>query len=123
MVRPRACFTTGQALLGLQHRAGWPKARTADQLSSLGVVISSRQEDIAAPVSAIFYMVAAYFLFSFLDTSIKYLAVAGIAPLFIAWTRFAGHAVLVPALFRGWRDPARFRAVSPMAHIVRGAFL
>ncbi|MET3794421.1 drug/metabolite transporter (DMT)-like permease [Aquamicrobium terrae] len=68
-------------------------------------------------------MVAAYFLFSFLDTSIKYLAVAGIAPLFIAWTRFAGHAVLVPALFRGWRDPARFRAVSPMAHIVRGAFL
>ncbi|KQZ93931.1 multidrug transporter [Mesorhizobium sp. Root157] len=68
-------------------------------------------------------MVVAYILFTFLDSSSKYLVLAGIAPLFIAWMRFAGHVVLVAVLFRGWRDIGRFRAASPTAHIVRGAFL
>ena len=69
------------------------------------------------------YMVAAYILFTFLDSSSKYLVLAGIAPLFIAWMRFAGHVVLVVALFRGWRSVSRFRPVSLPAHILRGAFL
>ena len=68
-------------------------------------------------------MVAAYVLFTFLDSSSKYLVLAGVAPLFIAWMRFAGHVVLVAGIFRSWSNPARFRATSLTAHIVRGAFL
>ena len=68
-------------------------------------------------------MVAAYILFTFLDTSSKYLVLAGIPPLFIAWMRFAGHVVLVFILFGGWRDLGRFHATSLTANILRGAFL
>ncbi len=68
-------------------------------------------------------MGAAYVLFTFLDSSSKYLVLAGIAPMFIAWMRFAGHVVLVAGLFRSWRDPSRFRAASLTAHVVRGALL
>lgn len=84
---------------------------------------SPRSDDGVTPVAAILYMVAAYILFTFLDASSKYLVLAGNAPLFISWMRFAGHVVLVALLFRGWRDLARFRAASPAAHIARGAFL
>ncbi|MFC3751303.1 DMT family transporter [Aquamicrobium ahrensii] len=68
-------------------------------------------------------MVAAYILFTFLDTSSKYLVLAGVTPVFIAWMRFAGHVALVAGLFRSWRDPSRFRAASLTSHVVRGAFL
>jgi drug/metabolite transporter (DMT)-like permease len=74
-------------------------------------------------VAAILYMVVTYILFTFLDSSSKYLVLAGLAPLFIAWVRFAGHVVLVLALFRGWHDLGRFRAASLPAHVLRGAFL
>lgn len=85
---------------------------------------TSRQvDDSVTPVAAIFYMVAAYILFTFLDTSSKYLVLAGIPPLFIAWMRFAGHVVLVFILFGGWRDLGRFHATSLTANILRGAFL
>ncbi|WP_410000492.1 DMT family transporter [Mesorhizobium sp. SP-1A] len=68
-------------------------------------------------------MVCAYIFFTLLDTSSKYLVLAGIAPLFIAWMRFAVHVVLVMALFRGWRHLGRFRANNLAAHILRGVFL
>lgn len=68
-------------------------------------------------------MAAAYILFTFLDTSIKYLALAGVMPLFIAWIRFFSHVVLVGALFRGWQGTVRFRTARPFAHLVRGALL
>lgn len=83
----------------------------------------TRSDDNVTPAAAILYMVAAYFLFTFLDSSSKYLVLAGIAPLFIAWARFAGHVVLVLVLFRGWHSVGRFRPVSLPAHILRGAFL
>ncbi|MFA5633525.1 MAG: DMT family transporter [Porticoccaceae bacterium] len=68
-------------------------------------------------------MAAAYVLFTFLDTSIKYLALAGVTPLFIAWIRFSSHVVLVAALFRGWQGTDRFRTSKPFAHLIRGALL
>jgi drug/metabolite transporter (DMT)-like permease len=69
------------------------------------------------------YMIVVYMFFSVLDTSAKYTVLAGVAPLFTAWTRFAVHVVLVLALLRGWRDPSRFRARNLPAHVLRGTFL
>lgn len=68
-------------------------------------------------------MLSVYVVFSFLDTSIKYLVLAGLAPLFIAWVRFSVHVVLVMVLFRGWQNIGRFRAVNLKAHILRGMLL
>ncbi len=68
-------------------------------------------------------MVSTYLFFTLLDTSSKYLVLAGIAPLFIAWMRFAVHVVLVMVLFRGWRHLGRFRTGNLPAHILRGVFL
>ena len=68
-------------------------------------------------------MLAVYLIFSFLDTSLKYLVLAGFAPLFIVWVRFAVHVVLVMGLFRCWEGMERFRTANLKAHIVRGVFL
>jgi len=68
-------------------------------------------------------MLSVYVSFSFLDTSSKYLVLAGIAPLFIAWMRFTVHVVLVMGLFRSWQGLARFRAANLPAHILRGVLL
>ena len=75
------------------------------------------------PAAAILYMIAAYIVFSLLDTSIKYLVLGGVAPFFIAWCRFASHVTLVGVLFRGWHDVKRFRARNLPAQMLRGAFL
>jgi drug/metabolite transporter (DMT)-like permease len=64
-----------------------------------------------------------YVFFTFLDTSSKYLVMAGVSALIVAWARFAVHVVLVGVFLRGWREPARFRANNLPAHILRGAFL
>lgn len=72
---------------------------------------------------AIVYIVATYVGFTFLDTSIKFLVLAGVAPFFIAWCRFTGHVMLVGLLFRGWKDSRRFWARNLPAHVLRGAFL
>ena len=79
--------------------------------------------DIAAPPAAILYMIVAYLLFSFLDTSAKYIVLAGIAPLFSAWMRFAMHVAIVMFLLRGWRKPQRFRTANLPMHVLRSAFL
>ncbi|WP_054309271.1 DMT family transporter [Mesorhizobium sp. 1M-11] len=68
-------------------------------------------------------MLSVYVVFSFLDTSIKYLVLAGLAPLFIAWVRFSVHVVLVIGLFRGWQGIGRFRTGNLKAHILRGMLL
>ena len=83
---------------------------------------SSKLEQATSSV-AILYIIATDIGFAFLDASSKFVVLAGIAPFFIAWMRFAGHVVLVGILFRGWRDRARFRAKNLPAHILRGAFL
>ena len=77
----------------------------------------------ATPLSAILLVIATGVLFSFLDTSAKYLVLSGMAAPFVSWVRFAGHVVLVLLLFRGWRNPAMFRFVNLPAQILRGIFL
>jgi drug/metabolite transporter (DMT)-like permease len=68
-------------------------------------------------------MLAVYVCFTFLDTSSKYLVLAGISALIVAWTRFAVHVLLVGIFLQGWRDPSRFRANNLPAHVMRGLFL
>ncbi|TIU99647.1 MAG: EamA/RhaT family transporter, partial [Mesorhizobium sp.] len=82
-----------------------------------------RQDESATPPAAILCMLSVYVFFTFLDTSSKYLVMAGVSALIVAWARFAVHVVLVGVFLRGWREPARFRANNLPAHILRGAFL
>lgn len=104
-----------------------PDCRNTGRQSCAGAVqvvkAFQNQDDVATPPAAILYMVVAYIFFTFLDTDSKYLVLAGIAPLFIAWMRFAIHVVFVMVLFRGWQNIGRFRPVNLPAHVLRGVFL
>ncbi|MCP9229003.1 DMT family transporter [Mesorhizobium sp. LMG 17147] len=68
-------------------------------------------------------MLSVYVLFTFLDTSSKYLVLAGVSALIVAWTRFAVHVLIVGVFLRGWREPLRFRPANLPAHITRGLLL
>ena len=84
---------------------------------------TNSQQEVATPTSAIVLVLAACFLFSFLDTSAKYLVTSGVAPEFIAWLRFVIHAAAMVVLFRGWSNRRMFRVVSLPTQLVRGLFL
>ncbi|MET3519934.1 drug/metabolite transporter (DMT)-like permease [Mesorhizobium abyssinicae] len=81
------------------------------------------QDDSATPPAAMLLMLCVYVCFTFLDTSSKYLVLAGVSALIVAWARFVVHVLLVGVFLRGWREPSRFRARNLTAHILRGAFL
>jgi drug/metabolite transporter (DMT)-like permease len=75
------------------------------------------------PAAAIIYIIVAHIFFTFIDTGAKYSVLAGIAPLFAAWIRFAVAVALTLLLLRAWRQPKRFRAASLPAHVLRGTML
>lgn len=77
----------------------------------------------ATPPAAILYILTAFLFFTFLDTSAKYLVLAGVAPLFTAWMRFVVHVAVALILLRGWRNLGRFRAASVPAQVLRSAML
>lgn len=97
------------------------KAGTATLIASLKP--ASRAPEEATSVAAILCMVAVYICFTFLDTSGKYLVLAGFAPLFLSFVRFSVHVLIVLVLRRGWRDLRRFRPKSLPLHVLRGLFL
>ncbi|MER9871457.1 DMT family transporter [Mesorhizobium sp. M0195] len=68
-------------------------------------------------------MLSVYVFFTFLDTGSKYLVLAGVSALIVAWTRFAVHVLIVGVFLRGWREPLRFRPANLPAHITRGLLL
>ncbi|MER8867532.1 DMT family transporter [Mesorhizobium sp. M0751] len=68
-------------------------------------------------------MLSVYVFFTFLDTSSKYLVLAGVSALIVAWTRFAVHVLIVGVFLRGWREPLRFRPANLPAHLTRGLLL
>ncbi|MER8543103.1 DMT family transporter [Mesorhizobium sp. M1334] len=68
-------------------------------------------------------MLSVYVFFTFLDTSSKYLVLAGVSALIVAWTRFAVHVLIVGVFLRGWREPLRLRPANLPAHITRGLLL
>lgn len=68
-------------------------------------------------------VVGACFLFSFLDASGKYLVMHGMSAPFVAWARYAVHAVLALILFRAWSNRKVFRTHNLSAQMVRCMFL
>ena len=67
----------------------------------LHVNASQKYLESATPPVAILCMLTTYVFFTFLDTSSKYLVLAGVSALIVAWVRFAVHVVLVGTLLRG----------------------
>lgn len=85
--------------------------------------MKTHRTEAATPVAAIMLILACSFIFSFLDTSAKYLGMAGFAALFLAWARFAVHAVLAIIVLRPWTKPEAFRMRSMRRQVLRGLFL
>lgn len=81
------------------------------------------QAETATPVAAILFVFGAGLMFSFLDTGAKYLVLAGMSAPFVAWVRFAVHAVLAAILFKAWNNPARLRTRNLPMQLLRGVFL
>ncbi|MBO6901575.1 MAG: DMT family transporter [Rhizobiaceae bacterium] len=71
------------------------------------------------PLLAIGLIVVASVIFSAFDASAKYVAVAGVAPLFMAWVRYAVHVVAVVLFFRAWSNPGVFRPNSYFMQLLR----
>ena len=83
----------------------------------------TNKAETATPSSAILLILSGGVLFSCLDTSAKYLVLSGLPAPFVAWVRFAIHALLVLVLFRGWANRSMFRVHSLPLQILRGGFL
>jgi len=79
--------------------------------------------EAATPVSAILFVLMTGLLFTCLDAGAKYLVLSGMAPPFVAWARFAGHAVLSVLLLKGWSKTQMFRCRSLPMQVLRGLFL
>lgn len=77
----------------------------------------------SAPLAAILYLFAAGFLFSCLDSSAKYLVLAGIPTAFVSWIRFVEHTLLVLIFFRPWSNPRVFKARNLPMQFIRGLCL
>src|SRR5690606_17180765 len=71
----------------------------------------------------ILLVMTACFLFSFLDSSAKYLVQQGMASPFVAWMRCAVHLVLVTIFLRAWSNRAVTRYVSLPGQLTRGVLL
>lgn len=86
-------------------------------------VTDSSSSHAATPLSAILLVLAAGFLFTFLDSSAKYLVLSGMDARFVSWCRFAEHLVLALVLLQVWKRPQVFRTRNLFAQAVRGMFL
>ena len=69
-------------------------------------------------IAGLALIITAYFLLACLDTSVKYLG-ATLAPLQIAWMRFATHSVFAILAFRPWRNPGLFKTKHPILQFLR----
>ncbi|MBO6718839.1 MAG: DMT family transporter [Rhizobiaceae bacterium] len=79
--------------------------------------------ETAAPLSAILLVAASTFVFSTFEASAKFVVVAGVAPLFVAWVRYVVHVIAVVVFYRAWRDPAALLPRNYFLQIVRALCL
>lgn len=84
---------------------------------------SSSKADGAAPGSAILLVFGSGVLFTFLDSTAKYLVLTGFDSGFVTWARFATHALLVAILFNAWQAPAPLKVHSLWRQSLRAVFL
>lgn len=71
---------------------------------------SHARTEIAAPLPAILLVAASTLVFATFEASAKYVVVAGVAPLFVAWVRYLVHVIAVVVFYRAWTKP---RALLP----------
>ncbi len=83
---------------------------------------STRIEE-AMPLAAIVVSATAFFFFSMLDTSAKWLVTGGYAVIFVVWVRFLSQAIILLVLYRGWNNPRLWRMENPALQIIRGLLL
>ncbi len=72
---------------------------------------------------AILLCLGAFFSFTLLDTSAKWLAAAGLPVLQVVFIRYAGHLVAASALFLPGRGLSVFRSNAPLVQLGRAVFL
>ncbi len=76
------------------------------------------------PTLGILLMCSAYLMFALLDSSAKWLALAGLSALQVAFIRYLGHFMISLALIgRGGLTLTRFRTGRPVLVVVRGVLL
>ena len=80
-------------------------------------------DHVATPAKAWALILPAFFFFSLLDATAKYVVLSGLAPLFAVWCRFVGHAAFSVIALRVWRDPSVLRTKHPYQQILRGLIL
>lgn len=74
--------------------------------------------------TGIMMMLGAYFLFSFIDTSAKWLVLAGLSALQLSFVRYAGHfAISLGLIAKGGLSPDRFKTKHLALVLLRSAFL
>lgn len=77
----------------------------------------------AMPPLAIGIALFAFFCFSVLDASAKWLVTGGQAVLFVVWVRFAIQAVVLFTVYRGWSNRRLWSMQRPALQILRGLLL
>jgi drug/metabolite transporter (DMT)-like permease len=69
-------------------------------------------------------MIGAYFFFSLIDTSVKWLLISGIGALQLAFMRYLGHFIIsLGAIARGGLDVERFKTEKPLLVLARAYLL
>lgn len=72
---------------------------------------------------AIGLTLAAFFFFSMLDASAKWLVTGGQAVVFVVWVRFTVQAVILLIGYRGWSNGRLWAMEKPLWQILRGLLL
>ena len=80
-------------------------------------------DHVATPTRAWALILPAFFFFSLLDATAKYVVLSGLAPLFAVWCRFVGHAAFSVVALRIWRNPSVLHTRHPYQQILRGLIL
>ena len=75
------------------------------------------------PLRAWLLILPAFLCFSALDATGKWLVLAGFAPLFVVWCRYAGHVLFILVYLRSWEHTDTLRTRHPWLQIVRGTLL
>ena len=82
-----------------------------------------RSIDQPMPFFAVIAAALAFFFFAALDSSAKWLVMAGYAIIFVVWIRFFVQALFLIILYRGWRNKRLWHMQHPVLQILRGLLL
>lgn len=86
------------------------------------MVLAAANTEAGAAVRGILLMTAAAAMFSWLDTTAKYLG-RTMESIDIVWLRYTAHVVLLALFLRVWRDLSPFKTKRPLMQILRGSTL